>query len=183
MTKAVELMTLAGVWTSGTPVEPSAFGLSSLSVRAIVTAMTGQLGIQACDSKNPTELLRSCAIQITAILAKSTAGASASANLSAGVKGGAAATGGVSSVIVSGSAVTSSSSGGVTAGGGAIDYSAVYSLLMDSTKHGNHDGLLTALGDLGKLRKPFLPLMLSDVNLSSPFCLGTRSDGAKHSLH
>ena len=68
--KAVELMTKAGVWTSGIVVEPSAFGLSSLSVRAIVTAMTGQLGIQACDSKNPTELLRSCAAQITAILSK-----------------------------------------------------------------------------------------------------------------
>ena len=73
LTKAVELMTKAGVWTSGSPVEPSAFGLSSLSVRAIVTAMTGQLGIQACDSKNPAELLRSCAVKITAILAKSTA--------------------------------------------------------------------------------------------------------------
>ena len=69
--KAVELMTKAGVWTSGSPIEPSAFGLSSLSVRAIVTAMTGQLGIQACDSKNPAELLRSCAVKITAILAKS----------------------------------------------------------------------------------------------------------------
>ena len=68
--KAVELMTKAGVWTSGTIVAPSAFGLSSLSVRAIVTAMTSQMGIKACDSKNPTELLRSCATEITAILAK-----------------------------------------------------------------------------------------------------------------
>ena len=73
--KAVELMTKAGVWTSGSPVEPSAFGLSSLSVRAIVTAMTSQMGVQACDSKNPAELLRSSAAQITGILAKSTSAA------------------------------------------------------------------------------------------------------------
>ena len=72
--KAVELMTKAGVWTSGSPVEPSAFGLSSLSVRAIITAMTGQLGIMASESKDPTALLRSCAVQITGILAKSAAG-------------------------------------------------------------------------------------------------------------
>ena len=70
--KAVELMTKAGVWTSGSPVEPSAFGLTSLSVRSIVTAMTGQLGVSACDSKNPAELLRLCADKITAILARST---------------------------------------------------------------------------------------------------------------
>ena len=68
--KAVELMTKAEVWTSGSPVEPSAFGLSSLSVRAIVTAMTSQMGVQACDSKNPAELLRLCADKITGILAK-----------------------------------------------------------------------------------------------------------------
>ena len=75
VTRAVELMTKAGVWTSGSPVEPSAFGLSSLSVRAIVTAMTSQMGVQACDSKNPAELLRSSAAQITGILAKSTSAA------------------------------------------------------------------------------------------------------------
>ena len=74
LAKAVQLMTKAGVWTSGSPVEPSAFGLTSLSVRAIVTAMTGQLGIPACDSKNPAELLRSCASKITGILAKSGSG-------------------------------------------------------------------------------------------------------------
>ena len=73
LAKAVELMTKAEVWTSGSPVEPSAFGLSSLSVCAIVTAMTSQMGVQACDSKNPAELLRLCADKITAILAKGSA--------------------------------------------------------------------------------------------------------------
>ena len=86
--KAVELMTKAGVWTSGSPVEPSAFGLSSLSVRAVVTAMTGQLGIQACDCKTPAELLRSCAVKITAILAKNTGGGGAVTATTDGVGGG-----------------------------------------------------------------------------------------------
>ena len=95
--KAVELMTKAGVWTSGNVVEPSAFGLSSLSVRAIVTAMTGQLGIQACESKSPTELLQSCAAQITAILAKGggdTVGVSSTVGVSLGGGGGEDAGGG-----------------------------------------------------------------------------------------
>ena len=74
VTMAVNMMTKAGVWTSGNPVEPSAFGLSSLSVRSIVTAMTSLMGVQACESKNPKELLRSCAMQITGILDKSTTG-------------------------------------------------------------------------------------------------------------
>ena len=134
LAKAVELMTKAGVWTSGSPVEPSAFGLSSLSVRAIVTAMTNQMGVQACESKNPAELLRSCADKITGILAKCSAAGS----------GGLVGSGGGGA-----SGVASSNNGGVTTGVAPIDYSAVYALLMDPTKQVNHDGLMTALGDLG----------------------------------
>ena len=106
--KAVELMTKAGVWTSGSPVEPSAFGLSSLSVRAIVTAMTSQMGVQACDSKNPLELLRLCAVNITAILAK---GGSAAGM---GVGGGGVSSGmsTIADVNPSSSAAASSSTGG-----------------------------------------------------------------------
>ena len=106
--KAVELMTKAEVWTSGSPVEPSAFGLSSLSVRAIVTAMTSQMGVQACDSKNPLELLRLCAVNITAILAK---GGSAAGM---GVGGGGVSSGmsTIADVNPSSSAAASSSTGG-----------------------------------------------------------------------
>ena len=118
--KAVELMTKAEVWTSGSPVEPSAFGLSSLSVRAIVTAMTSQMGIQACDSKNPAELLRLCADKITGILAKG------GATGGAGGGGGGIASSGMSTIATinpsspSSPAADSSSAGG----GGGGDASA-----------------------------------------------------------